>query len=308
MDDKLGVAGDVDAVASLIAARETQPPLSIAVLGPWGSGKSSFMLQLERATERICREVGQETGDFIRSVRQVRFNAWHYSSSDLWGSLLHQLFTELAIFGKQPQRHSEKVRDDLAATLAREKKRLRDLDILVGALSGRPEDQNQGERQTKTVQAKRFIRAALDVLFPTRQRLFAASILLCIIVALVVVNLPLSDAYVVPAIILMIVALGTSAIEIFRRVVQIARTGFKVLTQSADRVKARRARVADIVKYVEKQLESMDAAARLERFITDRTQSSGYADSQGLMGRAYKDLLTLEADLHAARKSVIEEA
>jgi len=91
-DDALGMTSDVRMLASLAAAQATSPPLSIALLGNWGSGKSSFMLQM--AGEVKDKLVGR-TG-YIQSVRQIHFNAWHYSDVEVWTGLVGRLFQCLA--------------------------------------------------------------------------------------------------------------------------------------------------------------------------------------------------------------------
>ena len=45
---KTWIDDDVDAFARLIASRHMSPPLSVAVFGDWGSGKTFFMRRLQR--------------------------------------------------------------------------------------------------------------------------------------------------------------------------------------------------------------------------------------------------------------------
>lgn len=45
-EDRLGITPDVHIVSALAAAVSTEPPLSIALLGDWGTGKSTFMRQM----------------------------------------------------------------------------------------------------------------------------------------------------------------------------------------------------------------------------------------------------------------------
>src|SRR5262245_1249068 len=45
-DDTLGFTPYVDAVAAFLLNEGTQPPLTMSIEGPWGSGKTSFMRQL----------------------------------------------------------------------------------------------------------------------------------------------------------------------------------------------------------------------------------------------------------------------
>lgn len=47
-DDALGFGPYVGALAEFLTDAETEPPLTVSVEGDWGSGKSSFMLQLEK--------------------------------------------------------------------------------------------------------------------------------------------------------------------------------------------------------------------------------------------------------------------
>jgi predicted KAP-like P-loop ATPase len=46
-DDKLGFEPYVRALASFLTHAQTRGPLAVSIEGDWGSGKSSFMLQLE---------------------------------------------------------------------------------------------------------------------------------------------------------------------------------------------------------------------------------------------------------------------
>ncbi|WP_455219863.1 KAP family P-loop NTPase fold protein, partial [Kaarinaea lacus] len=68
--DKLGFESTVEALAKFLDNRETVPPLTISVNGPWGSGKSSLMKMLATRLE--------DTGRW----RKVWFNAWHYQKQD----------------------------------------------------------------------------------------------------------------------------------------------------------------------------------------------------------------------------------
>ncbi|HEV8559481.1 MAG TPA: P-loop NTPase fold protein [Actinophytocola sp.] len=91
--DTIGNTKDVRALAELIAARQTSVPLSLALLGDWGSGKSSTVLQVQ---DRV-RDLAESTrGDparsfWISNVRQIRFNAWHYSDTHVLTGLYEQI-------------------------------------------------------------------------------------------------------------------------------------------------------------------------------------------------------------------------
>lgn len=82
--DTLGFAPYVEAVAAFLLHKETYPPLTLSIEGAWGSGKSSFMLQLE---QRV-RAAGAKT---------VWFNAWrHEREEELWAAFALDFTTKLA--------------------------------------------------------------------------------------------------------------------------------------------------------------------------------------------------------------------
>ncbi len=97
-EDLLGIRGDVETLADLIAATDTHPPLAIALIGDWGIGKSSVMLQVQQRINLLAQMSLNNPGlsAFATTVRQVRFNAWHYSDDHLWAGLISHLFQTLA--------------------------------------------------------------------------------------------------------------------------------------------------------------------------------------------------------------------
>ena len=88
--DRLGIDGEAEAFARLIMDARVRPPLSVGLLGDWGSGKSFFM-------ERIHAQVASLQGGSGQCdhVAQVRFNAWHFSDANLWASLVTHIFDEV---------------------------------------------------------------------------------------------------------------------------------------------------------------------------------------------------------------------
>jgi predicted flap endonuclease-1-like 5' DNA nuclease len=111
--DLLGVKDEAEALAETLLLRKVKPPISVAVLGGWGSGKSTVMrLMMKRMTQaRISRirkgwpdELGKEEDDDenelnlstrVGHIYQIRFNAWTYAKSNLWASLMQTIFWEL---------------------------------------------------------------------------------------------------------------------------------------------------------------------------------------------------------------------
>jgi len=71
--DSLGFGPYVHAVAEFLKHPETPAPLTMSIEGPWGSGKSSFMRQLE--------------AELKPQFRTIRFNAWrHEKAEELWAA------------------------------------------------------------------------------------------------------------------------------------------------------------------------------------------------------------------------------
>ncbi|GLZ39076.1 P-loop NTPase fold protein [Actinokineospora sp. NBRC 105648] len=93
-EDTIGNEADVRALAELIAARHTRAPLSLALLGDWGSGKSSLVIQVKKRVHDLVGSTPEEAADsfWVRRVRQIRFNAWNYSDDHLWVGLAEQLW------------------------------------------------------------------------------------------------------------------------------------------------------------------------------------------------------------------------
>jgi hypothetical protein len=100
VEDHLGVAGWANQLAELIALRETKLPLAIGLFGNWGSGKSHFMNLIDKALKSRTDEEKQSqgagtTGRWCTEIVPVYFNAWHYLDSNLWASLVAQIFESL---------------------------------------------------------------------------------------------------------------------------------------------------------------------------------------------------------------------
>ena len=97
--DCLNIDKDVNAFAKLIANNSLQPPLAIGLFGKWGSGKSFFMEELERKIKKLSDEENSKKV-FHEKIVHIKFNAWHYSDSNLWANLMIQIFEKLNEFLK----------------------------------------------------------------------------------------------------------------------------------------------------------------------------------------------------------------
>ncbi len=112
LSDELGARDEVNALCSVIASSDVQPPLSIGLFGEWGSGKSYFMKLMQERIELIAdqslkrREAEHQAASndkrperpvssFCANIVQLEFNAWHYADTNLWASLATEIFEEL---------------------------------------------------------------------------------------------------------------------------------------------------------------------------------------------------------------------
>lgn len=107
-EDHLGVDAEAETLVRLMLDVNVSPPLSIGLLGDWGSGKSFF---IERMQQAVTRLKSAHRG-LCRDVVQIRFNAWHFSDTNLWASMVAHIFDE--IWGHLlPRRSSAEAREYL---------------------------------------------------------------------------------------------------------------------------------------------------------------------------------------------------
>ena len=92
------IMADVRSLATVVAAKSVDPPLSIGLFGEWGSGKSFFMGKMREHVDRLQDETRKADGEsaYCGHIRQIVFNAWHYADANLWASLVTHIFESLA--------------------------------------------------------------------------------------------------------------------------------------------------------------------------------------------------------------------
>ena len=82
--DLLGFKPYTTAIANFLSNENTKPPLTISVEGEWGSGKTSFMLQLE---EKLKAQGGLS----------VRFSPWRHDKEDaVWAAFVLAFIDQLS--------------------------------------------------------------------------------------------------------------------------------------------------------------------------------------------------------------------
>ncbi|EMD26334.1 P-loop NTPase fold protein [Amycolatopsis azurea] len=282
--DLIGFQDDVRTLAAVIADRETSPPLCVALLGPWGSGKSSFVRQV---TDRVAELARRSRGDaangvFTGEIRQIRFNAWQYHDDHLWVGLVDHLFRNLGA----PRTHADagEVRDE------REELRTR----LAGL---------------KAVKAAspltwrwRLLVSGVDRAERRRRRLAVAGYAISGVLGLVAAitgwalwhNAILAAAGA-------IVALGA----VLTPALTTAKAALAPVKSTLDKLRGdvgkRAERFETEVRETEERLRRLDAATRLGDLI-EEAKSGRYGDYQGVFARVREDLADLSADLVDARK------
>jgi len=106
--DYLDIVKDYTAFAKIIAARDFVPPLSIALFGKWGAGKSFFMKKLDEQV-RVYSENG--TSEFYcTGIAQIHFNAWSYMDANLWASIVSKIFEGLYAYISGYEHSDEEIR------------------------------------------------------------------------------------------------------------------------------------------------------------------------------------------------------
>lgn len=77
--DAAGAGALAERISRFLRNRHTEPPLTLAITGPWGTGKSSVLNRLVSDLER-------------HGLRPVWFNAWHHQKEEhLFAALLEQV-------------------------------------------------------------------------------------------------------------------------------------------------------------------------------------------------------------------------
>ncbi|WP_261576485.1 P-loop NTPase fold protein, partial [Frankia gtarii] len=305
--DLLGVTDDVNMLATLIAASTTTPPLAIAVLGEWGAGKSTVLRQVQdQVTVRADlppEHAGR--GAFVENIRQITFNAWHYSDNHVWTGLIDRLFIELAKDETDTPPDPADIRDQereqrrlharirqLEGSVDRDQARINEIEGASPSGPGLP----TGFWRVVKVGGQR--RAAA---FRANWRNLARSIVVAgaayALIALWREPNPLRERL-VPSILAVVAIVGTmrGPYDLFRTRLEKFSRGEKselekqVATNRSDLAEARIA------------LAEVDATVRFAGILRDLATSGTYRGYRGLVGQVSSDLDALEQALNAARQ------
>ena len=305
--DLIAATSDVETLSDLIAAVETSPPLAIALIGDWGVGKSSLMLQIQHRIDVLAEMSRNNPGlsVFASNVRQVRFNAWDYSDDQLWSGLVDHLFCVLAA---DPASSSAPPNP---GSVDAERRRLR---------------RSLAEQEAEGKQLNSRLRAADSAVQPQGFLAWLGSPAYVWPVVVTAVRELAHEIRSAPWVLLSWAALGaiaygvwslwgpkigvaataTAAIvapaaTIMRRLRNWQRTGTGATVQIRQRLNQRQHAINQKIAELREQLALIDASARLSTFLRDRAAPNAYQEYRGLLGQVRSDLATLSSDLAAAR-------
>src|SRR5450755_1469672 len=271
--DLLGMDDDVEMLATLITAASTEPPLSVALLGEWGAGKSSVMLQVQDAVKRLAARPRTDPGDnaYVSNVCQVRFNAWHYSDEQVWTGLIDHLFRKLAVAADDKRTPPKP--DDIRAERDRLHQEVRDQQQLCAELD------SQHHRMSRGLAA--LSRTAWRNRGPLVVRgLFTA-------VAFVFITFQL---------------LSSGLVTVLGRAWNLGRSAQPVMDWPANSLQEEARQARERLAALEDQLAQVDAAVRLARLLKRQGDLDPYGVRRGLLGQVHRDLEQLSTDLERLRK------
>ncbi|MFI6388077.1 P-loop NTPase fold protein [Nonomuraea sp. NPDC050547] len=134
LDDRLGHRVYAEAIAAFLRHRDTSPPLTIGIKGPWGAGKTSLMRMVQDLLDppgsgglRLRRRTGRLTNlDVLGRLRVRRpadacaqapadagwrptvwFNPWMYQNGEqVWAGLAHEIISQIT--GRLPAAERER--------------------------------------------------------------------------------------------------------------------------------------------------------------------------------------------------------
>jgi hypothetical protein len=306
-EDLLGVRNDVETLADLIAATDTRPPLAIALIGEWGIGKSSVMLQVQERINLLAKRSlnNPELSAFVMTVRQVRFNAWHYSDDYLWAGLVSHLFQTLA--SSNDQGTSAERKETLDADLASIQNEHAELQHKVVAA------QEKSTRLAKELNAVDHIVQSPGALAGVRTPLYIFRLIeiatrVTIRQIWATLSVLLSWAILAAAAYAVWYVFGPksgAAVSAIAAMTAPAVLVYRAVRNSTDRLhsalwEARREAQQKVDKLRERQL-LIDAAARLGAFHDEHGAPSAYKEHRGLLGQVHEDLVQLSKKLADAR-------
>ncbi len=310
--DLVGVGADAEALANVIAAVATAPPLSIGLFGDWGSGKSFLIKQIQERVRHLSQRSRDADGSvYCNHVRNVEFNAWHYADASLWASLVTHIFDELAkpdatcgVFDEKTARAQvARLEEQLAANatlqqrleqaqrraerLAARKQLLRWTWRLVGADEG---SLSQVDRNVDT------IKGSLRLLLPgglPRALVLLVTLLVVTIVSAIVAVVGVGSVIALAGGVVAAAGAALSGLRVtrgrVRQLVQKAGDGVQVADVRDAGLEGQLAAAVHVERELRREFDDLQSGRRLARFVSEGSGLAGYRTQLGLVSQIHDD-------------------
>ncbi|MFG2950443.1 P-loop NTPase fold protein [Streptomyces adustus] len=303
-EDLLRNEAEVEMLAQVAVATVTSPPPAVALLGEWGAGKSSFIRQMSRRVDELAGLAAEDParGAFTTTVRQIHFNAWHYSDEQVWSGLVDHLFRALAPAPGGQGPDSRAPAEEQARRLAELTRLESDQQHLDAQLARIAEDRPGGflSFASSPFEGPRLLWAAGRlVLGDLRHGWLLFGVSLAVLAGTCTAGAWLSSWLTLLA--GAFAGLAAPALVLLRSL----RAEHTRQTTLTGRLRAllegRRSALSEDVLAARARLAEVDAAVRLADFLTERGAPDTYQHYRGLLGTVHRDLVQLDERLREAR-------
>ena len=306
--DMVRAGPDAEILADLIAANETAAPLAVALVGDWGSGKSSVMLQVQRRIAVLAEMSRNDPGRslFAANIRQVSFNAWDYSDDQVWAGITEHLFRALA--GGPDSSTGSADPGALREERARLRSLLREREEEEQAVAGQLQPTGDaaaspGELALLPSPAE----LARTALATVRAMAGDARHSWAVLLGWAVLGAAAAAAWVTWGPLIGAAASAAAAVlspaaAAVRHLRDWQQAGARIAEGQRSLLPARQRRLQREITQVKERLAVADTAAKLAAFLAERDSADSYRQHRSLLGQVRADLGQLSEDLAAARR------
>jgi WD40 repeat protein len=294
--DRLDITDDVNRIGAVLCALSVRPPLSVALLGDWGTGKSSFMRQLRKRLEKVAEDSGKANGSvFASNIRQVTFNAWHYSDDHLWVGLVEHMFRELATGDSKTDAGTAQEIADLKVELSTKKAERARLTADLEAVDRIRTEAGWFGALWEPLRSARVVRAAVASGWRELRWVTVLTALLAVAGIVLAVRFGQTQLAWVSGAAAVVAGLVAPVVTVWRK-----------LKESTAKVRgellARKDELDKEIQKADDDLGQHEPAHRLDRLLAEISTTDRYESFRGLTGRIHHDLRRLSDDLASARE------
>ncbi|MDX3854090.1 P-loop NTPase fold protein [Streptomyces sp. AK02-01A] len=296
--DLLDNEADVDMLAKLAIAKITTPPLAVALLGEWGAGKSSFINQMSRRVDELAEDPSG-SGAFNTTVRQVHFNAWHYSDDHVWSGLVDHLFRFLAPDPEPDAPSTDPTvaqRERLTVELRQLETEQRQLDKEL-ARTERARPRGFLGFLGSPVEGARLLYTAVRLGARDGRQAWLYLLGWMALIGGVLLTRSWLSAW-LPVLLAALAAFAAPVLPLWMAVRRWHPEGVSLTGRVRSSLEERRRTLRGEITTSRAQLAEIDAAVRLSGFLTERGDT--YQERRGLLGTVHQDLFQLDEKLREA--------